>query len=177
MSYTRKTAYGGMYSYDKAIAFIIKSASSYHAVALVTAGDVIAGSLSGEWTFNAGRVVNADIAGETNAGGKLEIQTLGAHGLSDGDLVVLNGMNNAAHNKPTYVDVTAADYFTCNDINYVAGAGASTGSVVMPSRLIAGSKSDGLYFATFTMVGTASSNNKNFKFELRSNLVGLDNVI
>lgn len=172
--------YGEMYAYNKTIPFNITVADTYHALALVTASDIVTGLVNG-WTFNAGRIVDANITSEASGtGGKLRIVCSAAHGLTTGDLVVLGNMNNAAHNKPTRITTDATNpltEFLCDDINYVAGAGASAGTVTMPAQLIAGTNSAGIYKVSLTLDGTAAQPNKVWKWELNTNIVANDNVV
>jgi hypothetical protein len=175
---TKYTA--GMYAYNKTIAFNITVADTYHAVHLVTAGDIVSGTLN-NWTFAAGRVVNANITSEASGtGGKLRIVCFAAHGLTTGNLVVLGNMNNAGHNKPTRITTDGTNpttEFLCDDITYVAGAGASAGTVDEPAQLIAGSTAAGIYSATVNINGTAANQNKVWKFELNTNVSANDNIV
>lgn len=169
--------YAEFYAYDKAILFQINTTDTYHPFHLITAGDIGAGPLSG-WTFGAGRVVDANISTETNPSGSVLLITCsGNHLLTTGDLVVLTNMNNAGHNKVTHVTVTGGTTFTCDDIAYVAGAGASAGVVDEPAYLLAGSGAAGVYAASFTIDGTAAATGKVWKFELNINLLSQDNVV
>ena len=171
--------YAGMYAYDKAIPFNITVKDTYHALALVTASDIVTGLLSG-WTFNAGRIVDANITSEADTGGKLRIVCSAAHGLSNGDLVVIGKANNAGHNKPTVISVDGTNpttEFICDSITYVAGAGASAATVTAPAYLKAGTGAAGVYNASFTLDGTASSSNKDWKWELNTNLLPNDNIV
>jgi len=182
MSYSFSPCYSGMFAYDKAIPLNITVANTYHAIRLVTAGDIVTGFLSG-FTFDAGRIVDANITSEASGtGGKLRIVDSGTHGLTTGDLVVLGNMNNAGHNKPTRITTDGTNpttEFICDDITYVAGAGASAGIVDKPAclRLDNNSSLTGIYHATFKVNGTASNANKLWKFELNTNITAQDNVV
>jgi len=173
-------SYAGMYAYNKSIPFNITVADTYHALHLVTAGDIVAGLLS-NWTFNAGRTVDTNITSEASGtGGKLRIICSGVHSLTTGDLVVLGNMNNAGHNKPTRITLDGTNpttEFLCDDITYVAGAGASAGKVDEPAYLKAGAGSAGIYHASFTLDGTAAQINKDWKWELNVNITGQDNMV
>ena len=172
--------YGGMFAYNKAIPFNITVADTYHAFHLVTAGDIVTGLLQG-FSFDAGRVVDANITSEVNGtGGKLRIVCSAAHSLVTGDLVVLGSMNNAGHNKPTRITTDGTNpttEFLCDDITYVAGAGASAGTVDKPACLIALTGSDGVYFASVVIDGLSALPNKFWKFELNVNISAQDNVV
>jgi hypothetical protein len=171
--------YGGFYAYDKGIAFAIVTQSVYHAFGLRTASDLTAGVLNG-WTFDAGRIVSADIASEADTGGKLRIVCAGAHGLVNGDIVTLHGMNNAGHNGTSVVLLDATNpttEFIANSITYVDNAGASTGSVYAPAYLQCASGAQGNYSINFCLDGTAASSNKNWKWELNKGVTPLDNIV
>lgn len=174
------TYYGGFYAYEKAIVFNITVSNTYHALHLITAGDFTAGLLDG-FTFNAGRAVDANITSEASGtGGRLRIVCSGAHSLTTGDLVMLGNMNNAGHNKPTRITKDGTNpttEFLCDDIAYVAGAGASAGTVDEPAYLKASTGSDGVYHIGFTIDGTAAGSNKSWKFEVNKNITPQDNVV
>jgi len=144
----------------------------YAAVALITAGDISADIANG-WTFNAGRVVDANITSEANNGGLLRIVTSAAHGLTTNDLVMVTNANNAGHNGPTKVTRIDATTFDCQNINYVAGAGASAALVVNPTYLQAGALAAGIYVASMN-VSWSAGNTKNIKFELKKELTDFD---
>jgi len=171
-----KPAYGEMYAYNKAIAFNIVTAGVYHAFGLRTASDIVAGLLL-DWTFNAGRIVDADITNEANVGGLLEVECSAVHGLVTGDIVTLANMNNAGHNKATRVTYVDTTKFSCDDVTYVAGAGASAGVVYAPAYLQAGSTAAGIYVARFTIDGTAANVNKDWKWELNIGITPTDNIV
>jgi len=179
MAYREGIAYGGFYAYGKAIVLDFVAANQYHAIHLVTAGDIVAGILSG-FTFNAGRTVDTNITSEANGtGGKLRIICSVPHGLSTGDLVVLTNMNNAGHNKPTRVTIDATNpttEFLCDDITYVAGAGASAGNVDMPACLKASAGSAGVYSIAASVNGTCAAANKVIKLETNTNVTANDNT-
>jgi hypothetical protein len=177
MSYTPKTLFGGMYAYDKSVAFSIITQSVYHAFGLRTAGDIVAGNLNGV-TFNAGRIVDSNIANEINPSGAiLQIECSAAHNLTTGDVVTLHGMNNAGHNGTTFVTVVDSTKFNCDNITYVAGSGASAGSVYEPAYLQIGTGGGGHYQAAFVIDGTAGGANKNFKWELNVGVTAQDNIV
>lgn len=172
--------YAEMYAYNKAILMNITVADTYHALHLAAANDIVTGLVS-NWTFNAGRAVDTNITSEANGtGGKLRIVCSGAHSLTTGDLVVLGNMNDAAHNKPTRITTDGTNpttEFLCDDINYVAGAGTSAGTVDEPAYLKAGTGAAGVYSARFKLDGTASNANKDWKFELNINITAQDNIV
>jgi hypothetical protein len=169
--------YGGFYAYNKAILLNILVADTYQAVRLVTAGDIVTGLVNG-FTFYAGRSVDANITSEGNPSASILLITCSAnHGLTTGDLVVLGNMNNASHNKPTRVTVTGLTTFTCDDISYIGGAGASAGTVEQPAYLQASSGSAGVYQANIKIDGTASNLSKAWKFEANINITPQDNVV
>jgi hypothetical protein len=172
-------AYGGFYCYDKAILFSIVTANVYHAFGQRTAADFISTNLS-NFTFHEGGIVDADITSEANTGGKLRIVCSAAHGLVNGDTVTLHGMNNADHNGVTVVLLDGTNpttEFIANTISYVAGAGASSGSVYEPAYLQAGTAAAGVYIATLVIDGTAAQINKTWKWELNVNQTAQDNVV
>lgn len=171
--------YGGMFAYDKSIALNIVTANVYHAFGLRSASDIAAGLLKG-FTFNAGRIVDANITSEADTGGKLRIVCSAAHGLVNGDIVTLGNMNNAGHNGVTVVLVDTTNpttEFIANTITYVAGAGASAGVVYAPAYLEASAGSEGNYHANFIICGTASNTNKNIKWELNVGIAPADNIV
>lgn len=169
--------YGGVYAYSKTIALGIVTANVYHAFGLRTAGDLVTGMLRG-FTENDGRIVDANIANELNPSGNiLQIETSAAHNLTTNDIVTLANMNNAGHNGVTKVTVVDGTHFNCQDITYVAGAGASAGVVYAPAYLQCGTNAAGVYRAEFVLVGTAANPNKNFKFELYTGVTPNDNVV
>jgi hypothetical protein len=172
--------YAEMYSYGKAILFNITVAATYHALCLVTAGDIVTGLVNG-WTFYAGNIVSANITSEANGtGGKLRLVIGAAHGLTTGDLVVIGKANDLGHNKPTRITTDATNpttEFLCDDITYVAGAGNSDATVTRPAYLKAGVNAAGVYLATLTLDGTASNSGKAWKWELNTNILPNDNVV
>lgn len=153
------TFIGEMYTYEAIQTITINTSGVYHAINGLSTGDV------SNFTFNAGRQVDANIATESDAT-QLQITTSAAHNLMSGDVVVLTNMNNAAHNKPTLVSVIDGTNFTCDDITYVGGAGASAGVVDEPSYLKAGSGGAGKYLCNFSLSGYSSVAAKNFKIEV-----------
>ena len=152
------TAKAEMYMYDAAETVTINTQSKYHAVKGFTAG-----SLTG-WTFQDGRVVDANITSEAD-NTVLRIVTSGAHSLTTGDIVTCTNMNDAAHNSPTAVTVIDATTFDCDDITYVAGAGASAGVIDEPGYLQAGAEAAGDYSANGSMSGDADGSDT-YKAEL-----------
>jgi hypothetical protein len=171
--------YGGFYAYNKSIAFSIVTADVYHGLGLRTAGDLTAGELNG-FTFGAGRIVDADISSEADTGGKLRVVCSRAHGLVNGDVVTLHGMNNAGHNKASVVLLDGTNpttEFIADSVTYVAGAGASTGSVYEPAYLKCSPGAGGRYAASFSIDGTAALINKNWKWELNKGVTALDNIV
>jgi hypothetical protein len=171
--------YGGMYVYNKTIAFNIITADVYHAFGLRTAADITATHLS-NFTFDAGRIVDANITSEADTGGKLRIVGSAAHGLVNGDTVTLHGMNNAGHNGVTVVLLDGTNpttEFIANTISYVAGAGASNGSVYAPAYLQAGAAAAGIYTTLVAIDGTAAAANKGWKWELNINQTAQDNIV
>jgi len=135
---TTSSYYAAMYLNNNSNAEVISTAA--YPVLLM---NFTAGSLSG-FTFDAGRIVDADIASEADAT-QLEVTTSAAHNLTTGDIVSQTGMNNAAHNGVTTVTVTAATTYTCDQIAYAGNAGASSGDIVEGSHLIAGTGAAGMY--------------------------------
>ncbi len=87
-------------------------------------------------------VVSADITAESNVGGLLGIDCGAAHGLTTGMMVTISNANDAAHNKNTLVTTTGLNTFTCDNIAYVAGAGASNAKV---ERVANPTANDGLF--------------------------------
>ena len=180
MSYIPEHLRAGFYVYDKAVLFQITVQSTYHAFHEITAGDITAGTLLG-WTQYDGRVVSADITSEADGTGHLlRIVCPSAHGLTTGDLVMIGNANNAGHNKPTRITTDGTNpttEFLCDDITYVAGAGGSSATVVVPAYLKANVGSAGDYNASFSINGTAAAANKVWKFELNTNITPNDNVV
>jgi len=156
---------GGFYAYDQGLTFGITKADTIHPVLDGTEAVLLQG-YNEKISFNAGKVVDANITAEANPSADLlEIECSAVHGLSDGDLVVLTNMNNAAHDGTTKVTVVNTTKFTCDDIDYVAGAGASAGSVFMPAFLqIPASGSDGAYKIDLSITGTPGAAGKNWQF-------------
>jgi hypothetical protein len=171
------TDYGGMYTYDKNVSLAINTANVYHAYHLVTAGDVVTGLVNG-WTFAAGRTVDANITSEANTGGKLRIVCSAAHSLTTGDIVMITNANDARHNKKTRVSFDGTNpttEFICDDITYVAGAGASAAEVDEPAYLKCTSATNQIYRLVWTVTGSSAAGNKVFKFEPVQNITDLDN--
>ena len=152
------SAKGEMYAYDVTETITINTQDAYHAVKGLEAG-----SLSG-WTFQDGRVVDANITSEAN-NTVLRIVTSAAHLLTTGDIVTLSNMNDAGHDAPTAVSVIDATTFDCDDITYVAGAGASDGVVDEPAYLEAGGAAAGDYSINYSCSGEAAGADT-FKLEI-----------
>jgi len=170
--------YGEFFAYDKTLSMAITVANVYHGIHLITAGDIVTGECSG-FTFNAGRVVDANITQEAS-GTLVRVICSAAHGLSTGNLVVCGNMNNAAHNGPTRITIDGTNpttEFLCDDIPYVGTAGSSAGTITMPAYLQAGVGAEGIYNAAFTICGTAAAINKYWKFELNHEVSAYDNVV
>ena len=166
---------GEFYAHNKTIALNISTADKYHAV---HSSDIGINYLVG-FNFSQGRNVDANITSEANTGGKLRVVCSSAHGLTTGDIVVLTNMNDLAHNAPTRVSFDGTNpttEFICDDITYIAGAGASAGIVDEPAYLKAMAGAEGYYKASFNVNGTASLN-KNWKFELFKNTTELNNIV
>lgn len=173
------SCYGGFYAYNKSIVFSIVTADVYHAFGLRTASDLTATHLS-NFTFDAGRIVDANITSEANTGGKLRIVCSGAHGLVNGDIVTLHGMNHATHNAASVVLLDGTNpttEFIANTISYNSGAGNSNGSVYAPAYLQAGAAAAGTYNALVLIDGTAAQLNKNWKWELNIGVIPQDNIV
>lgn len=136
------------------------------------------GTLSG-WTFYAGRIVSSNITNELNPSGNiLQIEYAGVvPDMATGDIVTLSNMNNAAHNGVTKITWVSATKFNCDNIPYVAGAGASAGVVIQPAYLKAGAAAAGVYMANFVIDGTAAGANKDWKWELNIEILPADNVV
>jgi len=166
-----KTPCGEWYIYSGSSSVGISAVNVYHAVH----DSASAGILEG-FTFSAGGTIDSDIASESNASGQLQITTSAAHGLTTGDIVVLTGMNNAGHNAPTIVTVVDTTNFTCNNITYVAGAGASSGAVDEPAYLEAGANSAGKYFVSYSLTGVPALATKTYKIEIYLNATAKDNT-
>lgn len=162
--------YAEMTMYDASQVITINTANTYHAVMGYSAGSL------NDWTFNAGRVVDADITSEAD-NTVLRIVTSGAHSLANGDVITCTDMNNAGHNGVTVVTVIDATTFDCDDINYIAGAGVSSGVIDEPSYLEAGSDSTGVYSCGFSISGLPAGINKTYKWEIYVNSDECDNVV
>jgi hypothetical protein len=171
------TDYGGMYSYDKAVSLFITVKNVYHGYYAVAAGDIVTGLTDG-WTFDAGRNVDANITSEADTGGQLRIVNSAAHNLTAGDIVIITNANNAAHNTATRVSFDATNpttEFICDDISYVAGAGASAAIVDEPAYLQVTSAVSQIYHLSWSMSGNSAVANKEYKFEPVQNITHLDN--
>ena len=152
------SAKGEMFAYDVTETTTINTQDAYHAVKGLGAG-----SLSG-WTFQDGRVVDANITSEAD-NTVLRIVTSAAHLLTTGDIVTCTNMNNAAHNAPTIVTVIDATTFDCDNIPYVADAGASAGVIDEPAYLEAGGAAAGDYSVNYSCSGEAAGADT-FKLEV-----------
>ena len=155
---------GEMYMYEESQTVTINTANVYHAVLGFNTGDVEA------FTFDAGRVVDADISAEANPSANvLRITTSAAHNLTTGDVVSQTNMNDAGHNGITRVTVVDSTNYDCDDITYVAGAGASAGVVDEPSYLEAGTGAAGEYLLNISITGESVGTGKLFKWEVFKN--------
>ena len=157
---------GEMTMYEATQTITINTASVYHAVLGYSTGDVQ------NWTFDAGRVVDANIDSVSNPSASvLRVKTSAAHNLTTGDVVTQTGLtSNAAHNGITMVTVVDADEYDCDDIAYVAGAGADNGAVDEPSYLQAGAGAAGDYAMSFSVSMQHSAGAANtFKWEINLN--------
>jgi len=166
-----KVPCGEFYVYEGSSTIGISAINIYHAIH----DGSVAGKLEG-FTFDAGRTVDANISAEANSGGQLQVTTSAVHGLTTGDIVVLTNMNNAGHNGATAVTVIDTTNFTCDDIAYVAGAGASAGVVDEPAYLQVGSNSAGTYYVQYNVIGTPTLAVKNYKVETFANASENDNT-
>jgi hypothetical protein len=135
---TAVTPRGEMTMYEAAQALDIDTAQKYVGAIGFSTGDVQG------FTFDAGRIVDANITSEAD-NTVVRIVTSAAHGLTTGDIVTITGANNAGHDGITAVTVIDATTFDCDDLTYVAGAGASAAVVYEPSYLEAGATSAGEY--------------------------------
>lgn len=176
LSWDSRDDYGEMYVYNKSIPLQINTADTYHAFHQVTAGDITSG-LTNNFTINTGRVVDADITSEANNGGKLQIVTSANHLLTTGDIVVITNANDTGHNKKTRVTVDNATTFTCQDINYVAGAGTSAAVVDLPAHFKYTGTPTRNFIFNFCLSGNSASANKVFKIEAVKNITDLDNIV
>ena len=155
-----------MYMYEAAQTIAITTSDVYNGVYGFTTGSLT------EWTFQDGRVVDADIVSEAD-NTALRIVTSAAHLLTTDDIVTLSNMNDAGHNLPTRVTVIDGTTFDCQDINYVAGAGVSSGTVVEPAYLQAGVSAPGDYSANYSMSADPDGND-DYKTELYVNATAQD---
>jgi len=151
---------GEFYIYAGTSTIGIAAVNVYHAVH----DSSVAGTLEG-FTFSSGGLIDGNIASEADASGQLQITTSIAHGLTTGDVVVLTNMNNAAHNAPTIVTVIDTTNFTCDNIAYVAGAGASAGIVDEPAYLQAGTDTAGTYLLFYSLTGLPSLATKTYRIK------------
>ena len=162
--------YAEMKMYEATQAVTINTGDVYHGVYGYSTG-----SLKG-FTFDAGRNVDADITSEAD-NTVLRIVTSAAHNLTTGDIVTCTNMNDAAHNAPTQVTVINATTFDCDDITYVAGAGASDGVVDEPSYLQAGTGTTGDFVCSMSVSGSSGGNGKIFKWEIFKGVTEIDTIV
>jgi len=171
--------FGGFFSYDKAATLIIPidTASVYHAVRSVVAGDIVTGILNG-FTFNQGRQVDADIANiKDGAGGKLQIECSAPHNLTTGDFVCITKENRVVgNNKVTKITKVDATQFICDNIDYAGGTQTSTAVVSEPAYLQAGAASAGSYQVNLSCAFT-TSNGQNIKIEVNVGSTPADNCV
>jgi hypothetical protein len=173
------TDYGGMYTYNKAVTLSIITANAYHGYHLVAAGDIVTGLLNG-WTFNAGRIVDANITSITSSGGGSPLARItcsGAHTLTTGDIVVITGATAAGYNGKTKVTVFNATIFDCDGIAYGADENPSSAVVDEPAYLQCTLATAQVFRASFQLSGASALSNKEFKFELVQNVTDLDNIV
>lgn len=161
--------HGEMYTYEDTHQIEIEHANQMYAI-----NGLSYGFLEG-FTFVAGSNISPNITSEAdNGSGKLRIVTPDIHGLISGDLVVLTGMNNTAHNGSTVVTVIDTTTFDCDNINYVANAGTSSGVVDMPSYVKADASAVGTYVLNYTLSGTSEGTNVLYKTRLNVNHMNLE---
>lgn len=173
------TDYGEMYTYDKAVSLAIVTANAFHAYHLIAAGDIVTGLCNG-WTFNAGRVVDANITSITSSGGgspKARITCSGVHSLTTGDIVVLTGATAAGYNDKTRITTFSTTVFDCDDIPYVADENPSAANVVEPAHLKCTLATAQVFRAAFCLAGASALAAKIFRFELVQNVTGLENIV
>jgi len=163
------------YSHERSYLWGVGVVSTWYPLMAPAAGDIIAGEVIG-WTFDPGRIA-ATAASESDGSHNLRVDCVADHGLVDGDLVVLAGMNAAAHNKPTRVTRVTATAFTCDDITYASGAGASTGAVIVPATLRAGENAGGLYQSLFRLNATAQASAKLWRFAIFVDALEVDRTM
>ena len=164
--------YGEMHMYEETLTVTFNTVNVYHAIF-----GFHVGSLK-DFIFVDGKVVDANITAESNpSAALLQIETSGAHGLATGDIVTQSNMNDVLHNGATRVTVLDATNYTCQDIAYVAGAGASAGVIYSPSYLQAGQGAEGFYLLNFSLSGSSAANAKTFKWELNCNQNAIDTIV
>lgn len=161
---------GEMFMYEATQTVTINTTNVYHGIFGFSTGDVE------NWTFADGGLIDANIANEIDAT-DLQIETSGAHGLVTGDVVTHSDMNNAGHNGATAITYVDATNYTCDDILYVAGAGASAGIVNQPATLTAGTGAAGKYKISFSLSGDPDGVGKTFKWEMNQNGSMIDTVV
>jgi len=149
---------GEFYIYLGSSSIGITAVNIYHAVHDSASSGILEG-----FTFASGGIVDSNIASESNASGQLQVTTSVAHGLTTGDVVVLTNMNDVGHDKPTLVTVIDTTNFTCDNITYVSGAGASAGIVDEPAYLQTGASAGGKYFVSFNLTGYPALATKTYR--------------
>ena len=164
--------YGEMYMYEATQGVTIETTDKYHAVFGFQTGTV------NGFTFDAGREVDANISTEANPSASvLRITTSAAHNLTTGDIVSQGNMNDLLHDGITAVTVVDATNYDCDDINYVAGAGASAGVINEGSYLQASAGAAGDYIISMSVSGQSVGTGKTFKWEMNKNATPLDNIV
>ncbi len=159
-----------MFMYEAGQPVTIDTANVYHGVIGFSTGSI------NDFTFDAGREVDPNISAEAD-NTDLQIDTSLAHGLLTGDIVTLSNMNNAGHNGACDVVFVDADTFDCDNIAYVAGAGASAGRVVEPSYLQAGTNAAGTYLFQLSISGQSVGTGITFKWELNNDITPIDTIV
>lgn len=86
-------------------------------------------------------------------------------------------MNNTANNRATRITKVDNTTFDCVDTAYVSNAGASAGVVYEPASLKASTGSDGMYFISMSIDGTAQQANKQWKWEANVGVTETDNIV
>ena len=164
------TPRGEMTMYEATQTITINTQDVYHAVLGFSTGDVE------HFTFDAGRVVDANVTSEAD-NTVLRIVTSAAHLLTTGDVVTITNANNAGHNGVTAVTVIDGTTFDCDDITYVAGAGASAAVVDEPSYLQASAGAAGEYKLSMNTSSSSSGAARSFKWEININATEPDKCV